>query len=60
MKFEAKHQGKWVAMKKEKVIANSSSLNKLIAKVKKTENPDKLSYTLVPKGFIAGLYGWVK
>ena len=54
MIFKAKHQGKWVAAKNEKIIADSKSLTKLIEKVKKTENPDNLVFSLVPKGFIAG------
>ena len=54
MKFEAKHQGKWVAAKDDKIIANSTNLNKLIRQVQKTENPKNLKFSLVPKGFIAG------
>ncbi|NIA02361.1 MAG: hypothetical protein GWP15_03180 [Nitrospirae bacterium] len=54
MKFEAKHQGKWVAAKDDKIIANAPSLNKLMQKIQKKENPDNLKFSLVPKGFIAG------
>lgn len=54
MKFQAKHLGKWVAAKNDKIIADASSLNKLIQKVQKTEDPGKLKFSLVPKGFIAG------
>lgn len=54
MKFEAKHQGKWVAAKDEKIIADATSLNKLMQKIQKTENPNNLKFSLVPKGFIAG------
>ena len=54
MKFEAKHQGKWVAAKDDKIIANATSLTKLMQKIKKTENPGDLKFSLVPKGFIAG------
>lgn len=54
MKFEAKHQGKWVAAKGDKIIANASTLNKLMQKVKKEEDSKNLKYSLVPKGFIAG------
>lgn len=28
MKFKAKHQGKWVAAKDDKIIADATSLNK--------------------------------
>jgi len=52
MKFEAKYQGKWVVAKGEKIIADSVSLNKLMQKVKK-EDPNRLTFSLVPKGFIA-------
>ncbi len=54
MKFEAKYQGKWVAFKGKKIVADSESLKKLITKIQKTEDPQKLKYSLVPKGFIAG------
>lgn len=54
MKFELKHQGKWVAAKDDKIIADASSLNKLIEKVEKKEDPKTLKFSLVPKGFIAG------
>jgi len=53
MKFQAKHQGKWVASKNEKVIADSTTLNKLMKKVAK-ENMKEIVFALVPKGFIAG------
>lgn len=54
MKFETKHQGKWIAAKNDKIIADSTSLNKLMQKVQKTEDPNNLKFSLVPKGFIAG------
>lgn len=54
MKFEPKHQGKWVAAKDDKIIADATSLNKLVQKVQRTENPKDLKFSLVPKGFIAG------
>ena len=54
MKFQAKHQGKWVAAKNDKIIADAKTLNKLMQIVQKTENPEKLKFSLVPKGFIAG------
>lgn len=54
MKFEAKYQGKWVAAKGDKIIADSTTLNKLMQKVQKKEDPNNLRFSLVPKGFIAG------
>lgn len=54
MRFQAKHQGKWIAAKDDKIIADSSSLSKLMQKIQKTENPKDLKFSLVPKGYIAG------
>ncbi len=54
MKFEAKHQGKWVAAKQEKIIAEANSLKKLIDKTQKTEDLKNLKFSLVPKGIITG------
>lgn len=54
MKFEAKHQGKWVAAKDDKIIADAVSLTKLVQKVQKMGDPGNLKFSLVPKGFIAG------
>lgn len=54
MKFQAKHQGKWVAAKNDRIIADADSLNKLMKKVQKTEDPRDLKFSLVPKGYIAG------
>lgn len=52
MKFEAKHQGKWVAAKNDKVIAGSTSLNKLIKKLENKEDLANIRFSLVPRGFI--------
>lgn len=54
MKFQAKYQGKWVAAKNNIIIADADSLNKLMEKVQKTDNPKRLKFSLVPKGYIAG------
>ncbi len=54
MKFGIKHQGKWVAAKNDKIIADATSLSGLIQKVQKKGNPSDLKFSLVPKGFIAG------
>jgi hypothetical protein len=54
MKFGPQHQGKWVAAKNDKIIADSTSLTKLMQKIQKTEDPKFLKFSLVPKGFIAG------
>lgn len=54
MVFQAKHQGKWVAAKNDKIVADANTLNKLLKKVQKTEDPKDLKFSLVPKGYIAG------
>ena len=54
MKFQAQHQGKWVAAKDDRIIADADTLNKLMQKVQKTENPKYLTFSLVPRGYIAG------
>ena len=54
MKFQPRHQGKWVAAKDDKIIADADSLNKLMKKVQKTEDPKNLKFSLVPRGYIAG------
>lgn len=54
MKFQAKHQGKWVAAKDDKIIADANSLSKLIEKLQKTKAPKNLKFSLVPRGYIAG------
>lgn len=56
MKFEARHQGKWIAAKNDKIIADAPTLTKLVKKVEKTENPANLKFSLVPKGYIAGSF----
>lgn len=55
MKFQAKYQGKWVAAKNDKIIADADSLNQLLKKVGGKEDPRELKFSLVPKGYIAGL-----
>lgn len=55
MKFQAKHQGKWVASQDDEIIADAKSLTKLIKKIQKTKNLKDLKFSLVPKGYIAGI-----
>ena len=54
MRFKAKHQGKWVAAKGDRIIGDANSLTKLMKKMQKTEDPKNLKFSLVPKGYIAG------
>ena len=54
MKFQAKYQGKWIAAKNGKIIADAGSLEKLMKKVKPKEDVSKLKFSLVPKGYMAG------
>mgnify|MGYP001583858923 CR=1 FL=1 len=44
MKFQAEHQGKWVASKGEKIIADAYNLNELMETVQKTEKPKSITY----------------
>lgn len=54
MKFQAKHLGKWVAAKNDKIIAVADSLKRVMQKAKKMETLEDLKFSLVPKGYIAG------
>ena len=54
MKFSLKHAGKWVAIRDNKIIADGKTLNKVMVKVEKEKDKEKLRYTLVPKGYMAG------
>ena len=58
MHFDVEHAGKWVAMKKQKVVDSGKSLKVLMKKVNKREDKSTIRYSLVPKGCMAGcLYG---
>lgn len=54
MQYEAKHAGKWVVSKDEKVIAAETTLTKLKKKIKDREDFSELRFALIPKGYIAG------
>ena len=54
MKFEKEHLGKWVATKGQTIIASGKNLKKLISEVSKKDESENISYTLVPKGLLAG------
>lgn len=54
MKFQAKHLGKWVAAKNDKIIAVADSLKTVMNKAQKTGALEDLKFSLVPKGYIAG------
>lgn len=58
MIFSKKNAGKWVASKKEKVIATAKELDVLIKKIEKREDRKSLQFDKVPSGFFIGtMYG---
>ncbi|MBI2638414.1 hypothetical protein HYW83_02385 [Candidatus Peregrinibacteria bacterium] len=54
MKIEKKFAGKWVAIKKDKVVESDLTLTKLSKKVENRKDHKSLHFTLIPNGFIAG------
>lgn len=54
MIFEAKHAGKWVVEKNDKVVASAKTFSALEKKIKYRRDGKKLIFTLVPKGYMAG------
>lgn len=54
MKFEKKYAGKWVAVKNSKIIESDKTLTKLTKKVETRKDSNKLRFTLIPSGLIAG------
>lgn len=56
MIFEAKHAGKWVATKGEKVVDSSVNLKALLRKTGKRTDQLEVRYSLVPKGCLAGCF----
>jgi len=53
MKFGKEYLGKWVAIDNEKIVASDKTLTKLTKKLGEKES-QKLRFTLIPKGIIAG------
>lgn len=51
---EAKYGGKWIAIKKEKIIGADKTLNKLMKKINYKENDISISFMPVPNGYITG------
>lgn len=54
MKFDRKYAGKWVAIKRNQVVASDSTFEKLDKKIEKLKNKESLRYALIPKGLFAG------
>lgn len=52
MIFEAKHQGKWVAIKDEEPIAHAKRLDLLIKMFQKRSDFKEIAFALVPKGLV--------
>ncbi len=53
MKFNAKHAGRWVVSKNNRVIATDKTLTSLMKKIKNNKN-EGLRYALIPKNYVAG------
>ena len=53
---EAKYGGKWIAIKKEKIIGSDKTIKQLMKKINYKENNISIAFSLVPKGYIVGNY----
>ncbi len=51
MRFSCKYAGKWVATKREKIVASDDHLDQLMQKIEKKKN---VGIDYVPVGFLAG------
>ena len=54
MEFREEHAGKWVAIKKKRVIDSGRSLRALVKRMQKRPDESEIGFSLVPKGPIAG------
>ena len=54
MRFDAKHAGKWVATKGEKIVDSGRSLKALMRRTSKRTDQSSVRFSLVPKGPMAG------
>jgi len=54
MKFQAKHAGKWIVAKNEKIVAVDKSLTQVKKQVVDRVDFGELRFALVPRGHIAG------
>ncbi len=54
MRYEKKFAGKWVAVKKSKVIASSKSFSSLQKKISTRRDVESIRFSLIPSGMITG------
>ena len=54
MKYKQQHAGKWVAVKKDTVIATSKDFAPLQKKISVRKDAKSIRFSLVPKGMITG------
>ena len=54
MEFSAENAGKWVAVKKGKIIESAQSLSSLLKKIPKAQNKSDLTFGPVPRGVFSG------
>lgn len=54
MKIEKEFAGKWVAIKNDEIVESSKTLTMLSKKTETRKDKNRLHFTLIPNGFIAG------
>jgi hypothetical protein len=54
MRYKQQHAGKWVAVKKDKVIATDKSFAPLKKKVAARKDAGSIRFSLVPRGRMTG------
>ncbi len=54
MRYKQQHAGKWVAVKKDKVIAMGKDFAPLQKKIAARKDAKSIRFSLVPKGRITG------
>ena len=55
MRYKQQHAGKWVAVKKDKVIAASKDFAPLQKKISTRKDAASIRFSLVPKGMVTGV-----
>ena len=55
MRYKQQHAGKWVAVKKDRIIATGKDFAPLQKKIAARKDADSIRFSLVPKGMITGV-----
>ncbi|MBI1812590.1 hypothetical protein HY285_02960 [Candidatus Peregrinibacteria bacterium] len=55
MRYTKEHAGKWVAVKKDKVVATSKDFAPLRKKIASRKDAASIRYSLVPRGMVTGM-----